>query len=187
MTSPEYADQTPAPSVKPVRNRTIGAALIFLAALVIGGGAGAAIGMAIPGQAASELEDVREQLASAERDVTKLEAARDSLESEVFELTDELAAAQPEEPATPAGPRGSFPQGYPYEVAVAELPDQVRSWYEMSSHTQAVALAPGVWTPLPPGADIQAAIDSDVADGFCASVEAYERDFAKSSLAGTCW
>jgi hypothetical protein len=109
----------------------------------------------------------------------------------VSELTDELAAAQPEvEPAAPTGPRGprgNFPEGYPYVVAVAELPDQVRSWYEMSSLTQAVALAPGVWTPLPPGADIQAAIDTDVADGFCASIEAYERDYADSSLASTCW
>lgn len=65
MTSPEPADRTPGPAVKPARNRAIGAALVILAALVIGGAAGAAIGMAIPGQAESELEGVREQLASA--------------------------------------------------------------------------------------------------------------------------
>lgn len=81
-----------------------------------------------------------------------------------------------------------YPKGYPKVVKVSSLPDQVRSWYEMSGHTKAVAVAPGVWTELPTGAEMQDALDVGVLDGFCGSVKAYERKFrGGEEMAGTCW
>lgn len=166
-------------------------ALIAAAALVLGGVlggiAGAALGGIGPSQdllmAQSELTASQAELEDAKSQAADLTSDIDDLRAEV----DELSAQVPAPADAPAASRGSFPEGYPYVVAVSELPDQVRSWYEMGPSTEAVALAPGVWTELPPGADMQAAIDARIADGFCASVEAYKRDYAKSDLAGTCW
>jgi hypothetical protein len=81
-----------------------------------------------------------------------------------------------------------FPAGYPQVVAVSSLPFQVRSWYTTSGMTQAVAVAPGVWAPLPPGADPQTAATAGVLDGFCASVKAYERQYLGGQQeGGACW
>ena len=82
----------------------------------------------------------------------------------------------------------SAPKGYPKVQKVGELPDQVRSSYQEEGHTTAVALAPGVWTPLTPGASVHDAINSGTADGFCASIKAYERRYLfGDSPGGACW
>ena len=82
-----------------------------------------------------------------------------------------------------------FPAGFPMKVPVSTLPDQVRSWYQMSGQAQfAVAVAPGVWTELPPGATVQDAAMAGVLDGFCASIGAYERKYTPGEEhGGTCW
>lgn len=81
-----------------------------------------------------------------------------------------------------------FPRGYPKVVAVSSLPDQVRSWYQMSDHTKAVAIAPGVWTPLTPGASVMDAATTDMADGFCSSIKAYGREYLNGKdITSTCW
>jgi hypothetical protein len=88
---------------------------------------------------------------------------------------------------TPLQPR-LYPKGYPKVVLVSSLPDQVRSWYEMSHDRKAVAVAPGVWAEMSPGATMQDALDVGVLDGFCSSIKAYERKFRDSEdMAGTCW
>lgn len=159
---------------------------------LIGGLAGAAIGSAVAtrelSKTATALNESRSSLDDAERQLAELESENDALEDELSELSNQETAAESESEAPqPAVPAGQFPEGYPYIVQVSELPAQVKNWYEMSSLTQAVALAPGVWTELPPGADMESAIAAGIADGFCASIEAYERDYAKKDLAGTCW
>ena len=131
----------------------------------------------------SELEENAAQISDAKSEIAELEAENASLEKALDDAQAEVEPSVPE----PAPSLGRFPDGFPVIVPVSELPDQVRNWYEMSSITQAVALAPGVWTELPPGADIEAAVTAGIADGFCASVEAYERDYAGKQLAGTCW
>jgi hypothetical protein len=104
----------------------------------------------------------------------------------------------PTRSATPTGPSpntlewlaasGLHPEGYPYEVPVSELPDQVRSWYEMSDYTEAVAVAEGVWAPIPPGATAYSAVVAGAFDGFCASKVQYETDYLQGiETAGTCW
>ncbi|MCD2443187.1 hypothetical protein LQ757_12965 [Agromyces sp. SYSU K20354] len=176
----------------PRRHTTL---LVATAALLVGGiaggMAGAAIGSAGPSQELSEtdaaLDESASKLDDAERQITELESEIDTLESDVKELAPQAIAADAPDAPQPSGPAGNLPEGYPFVVQVSELPDQVRNWYEMGSHTEAVALAPGVWTELPPGADMESAIAAGIADGFCASVEAYERDYAKRDLAGTCW
>ena len=80
-----------------------------------------------------------------------------------------------------------FPRGYPKVVPVSSLPFQVKASYE-DTYTKAVALAPGVWTPLAPGATKMDAATAGVADGFCGSIRTYERKFLDGqSLGGSCW
>lgn len=82
----------------------------------------------------------------------------------------------------------NLPNGFPKVVKVSALPDQVKSWYEMGDKKTAVAVAPGVWAELPPGATIEDAIGAGVFDGFCASKKAFERKYlAGEETAGTCW
>lgn len=89
---------------------------------------------------------------------------------------------------TPTTPSYNLPPGYPKVVAVRSLPAQVKNWYQMKGDTQAVQLAPGVWTPLPDGASVGDAVNSGVADGFCASVKAYERTYlGGQTVGGACW
>lgn len=81
-----------------------------------------------------------------------------------------------------------LPPGYPKTVAVKALPGQVRNWYQIKGYTQAIQLAPGVWTPLPVGATVEDAVNAGVVDGFCASIKAFEREYRNGqSSAGTCW
>lgn len=90
-------------------------------------------------------------------------------------------------PAAPAKKPRLFPRGYPKVVTVASLPEQVRSAYA-GDYTKAVALAPGVWTPLAPGATVMDAATSGVADGFCGSIKTYERKYRHGEeFGGSCW
>lgn len=181
---------------RPSQPRKFSVPLVLAGALIvgglIGGLAGAAISNTVASQELSEvaaaLNESKSKLDDAERQLVELGSENDSLEDELSELSNQEDAAESESEASqPAVPSANFPEGYPYVVQVSELPAQVKNWYEMGSITEAVALAPGVWTELPPGADMESAIAAGIADGFCASIEAYERDYAKMDLAGTCW
>lgn len=91
---------------------------------------------------------------------------------------------------TVSGTRREFPKGYPKVVNLSSLPDQVRHWYEADDDGtgKALAIAPGVWAQLPPGATPTDAVDAEVFDGFCASKKAYERQYRYGrETAGTCW
>jgi|SRR5664279_3370908 len=103
--------------------------------------------------------------------------------------TEPLATVEVSTPApTATVEQPQFPEGYPKVVKVSSLPDQVRNWYEMSDMTQAVAIAEGVWTELPPGAEMEDAIAAGSLDGFCASIKAYERKYTEGEAhGGTCW
>lgn len=102
--------------------------------------------------------------------------------------TSEPPAASPVAVATPTSAAPRFPAGYPKVVNVSSLPSQVRNWYKLSGDTKAVALAPGVWTPLPPGATVDDAVASGPLDGFCASIKAYERQYlGGEERGGACW
>lgn len=88
---------------------------------------------------------------------------------------------------TPAPEPRLYPKGYPKVVKVASLPFQVKSWYE-DEYDRAVAVAPGVWTPLPPGASMEDALATEAFDGFCGSIKAYGRKFRDGAdLTSTCW
>lgn len=99
------------------------------------------------------------------------------------DTTTEPTEAQPSTP-----PPLPVPEGYPQVVEVASLPFQVRSWYEMNGHTQAVAVAPGVWGPMTPGATVESVVLGRVFEGFCPSVKAYEDEYRPGEGLGvTCW
>jgi hypothetical protein len=101
--------------------------------------------------------------------------------------TPTLAPTSATPPTAQADP-SLYPKGYPKVVAVSSLPEQVRSWYEMSHDKKSVAVAPGVWAEMSPGATMQDALDAGVLDGFCGSIKAYERRFrGGDDMAGTCW
>jgi len=90
--------------------------------------------------------------------------------------------------ATVETPAAQFPPGYPKVVNVTSLPSQVKNWYQISGYTKAVALAPGVWTPLPAGATVDDAAASGPLDGYCASITAYERQYLNGEeRGGACW
>jgi hypothetical protein len=58
----------------------------------------------------------------------------------------------------------------------------------MTGTTKAVQLAPGVWTPLQDGAEVQDAVSAEVLDGFCSSVKAFERQYRDGqTYGGACW
>jgi hypothetical protein len=81
---------------------------------------------------------------------------------------------------------GKFPKGYPKKVRVSDVPFPINSQYEGMKF--AVQLAPGVYTALPPGASVRGAAMGDIADGYCASIEAYSRKFRDGKeFGGSCW
>ena len=69
-----------------------------------------------------------------------------------------------------------FPKGHPKKVSVSSLPCQPRSLCE-GQYKKVVAVAPGVWAPLPPGATVKDAALAGALEGFCASIDTYERKF----------
>lgn len=104
-------------------------------------------------------------------------------------MTTEATAPESVGPAEPPAIDATlYPKGYPKVVKVSTLPDQVRNWYEMSDHTRAVAVAPGVWNELSIGAEMQDALETGILDGFCGSIKVYERKYRNGEdMAGTCW
>lgn len=73
-------------------------------------------------------------------------------------------------------------------MKVSTLPAQVKNWYQMANITEAVAIAEGVWTKLPPGADMEDAVTAGSLDGFCASIKTYERTYLDGEEhGGACW
>lgn len=102
------------------------------------------------------------------------------------EATDTVTE-EADEPAEVTEPP-MFPKGYPKVVPVSTLPDQVKSWYRMDGTKRAVAVAPGVWAPMTPGATAEDVATAGVLDGFCGSIKAYERKFTPGEEhGGTCW
>ena len=73
------------------------------------------------------------------------------------------------EPAATQSPL--FPKGFPRVVPVSKVPHPVSSAFGKAA--KVVAIAPGVWTDLPPGASVMDAATAGVANGFCASIDAY--------------
>lgn len=111
-------------------------------------------------------------------------AANESVE----DLTPVAEASEPVEIDEPEEPRITLPDGYPHIVEVSELPTHMQDAFARAGTGQAVAVAEGVWADLPPGATAEDAVSAMVFSGFCASKEAFERDYlAGNSTAGTCW
>lgn len=80
-----------------------------------------------------------------------------------------------------------FPPGYPKVVPVSSLPFELRHGYNAQT-SRAVALAPGVWTPLPAGSTMMDVATMGRGDGRCAAVRAYEDEFLGGRhLDGDCW
>lgn len=80
-----------------------------------------------------------------------------------------------------------FPEGYPKVVAVSSLPFELRHSYNVRT-SRAVALAPGVWTPLLAGMTKVDAATAGFADGRCGAVRRYERQYLGGRrLHGDCW
>lgn len=68
-------------------------------------------------------------------------------------MTVTVTPAAEEQPST-AVPTGRFPRGFSKVVRVTSLPFQVRSRYQDQGQKKAVAIAPGVWAPLPIGSSM---------------------------------
>lgn len=80
-----------------------------------------------------------------------------------------------------------FPEGYPKVVAVSSLPFELRHSYNVRT-SRAVALAPGVWTPLLAGMTKADAATAGFADGRCGAVRKYEQEYLHGRhLNGDCW
>ena len=87
--------------------------------------------------------------------------------------------------APPSPAPTTFPAGFPKVVAVSSLPARLRDKYRADGATEAVQLAPGVWTPVQGSAAI---VTARVLDGYCPSVEEFERRYrAGLKYPGTCW
>jgi hypothetical protein len=79
----------------------------------------------------------------------------------------------------------TFPAGFPKVVRVASLPDRLRARYQDRGATEAVQVAPGVWTPVQESATLTIA---GVLDGDCASVKAFEQQYRGGRThPGFCW
>ena len=81
-----------------------------------------------------------------------------------------------------------LPDGFPQVVEISTLPTHMQDAFAKAGTGQAVAVAEGVWAELPPGATAEDAVAAQVFSGFCASKEAFEREYLNGeSTAGTCW
>lgn len=92
------------------------------------------------------------------------------------------ASADPPESTEPD--HGEFPDGFPKKVRVADIPEPVDSAFE--GFEFAVQVAPGVWTKLTPAATVMDAARGGGFSGYCASIEALEREYGHSR-GGSCW
>jgi hypothetical protein len=82
----------------------------------------------------------------------------------------------------------SSPAGYPQVVAISALPAQVMKWMTQRQDSQALALAPGVWTELRPGTTAAMAQSGGTLSGFCPSIKAYEAAYLTGAARPSiCW
>jgi hypothetical protein len=81
----------------------------------------------------------------------------------------------------------NFSKGYPKIVRVSQISSRVDRETYFEGEKRAVALAPGVWTNLPEGAELQDAVADGPFIGLCASIKAFERKNPGVSRGGTCW
>jgi hypothetical protein len=120
---------------------------------------------------------------SRDDEVTSLSKQRDTAMGEVEKWRareDELKAREARAPKIPSG---QFPEGYPKKVKVSSLP----SIFDTDFTTKdAVAIAPGVWAELPEGASVADVARSGSLIGYCASIEAWEREYSVSGRSNTC-
>lgn len=98
------------------------------------------------------------------------------------------AAAEPEDDSPDLA--GAFPEGFPKQVPMSEVPEQMRSDLGADEGvTTAIALAEGVWTRDAPGTSVEedaiSGAESSIS-GWCSSVEKFRRDFG-SEAGGSCW
>ena len=94
----------------------------------------------------------------------------------------------PPPPTTTTPPPVTMPSGdpvfpgYPKLVPIVSLDYRVRSWFSNPRSDQAVAVAPGVYTPYNPNVpDLESYLDGPT-DGDCAARSAYFPDSG-----GACW
>lgn len=98
----------------------------------------------------------------------------------------ELSEATKKENSTGDMFADNFPKGFPKKVALSEIPSPINSAYE--GFEFAVQLAPGVYTSLPPGANLKDAAFGDIADGYCASIDAFVKRYRDGAeMGGSCW
>ncbi|GAB2773374.1 hypothetical protein GCM10027039_38350 [Terrabacter koreensis] len=87
--------------------------------------------------------------------------------------------------ATPTANPSAFPKGFPKTVAVSKIPSHMRG--EANGAAQAIAIAPGVWTALAPGASVLESATYGTRFGYCASIRAYESKFTVEEVGNSCW
>jgi hypothetical protein len=80
----------------------------------------------------------------------------------------------------------NFSNGYPKIVRVSEISPRVDTDTYFEGEKMAVQLAPGVWTNLSEGAELQDAVADGGLIGLCASIKAFERKNPQISRGGTC-
>ena len=93
------------------------------------------------------------------------------------------STATPSPLATPA----LFAKGYPKVVAAADVPDPMHSWIK---GTQAVAVAPGVYTQYVDGVTALEAATTGSPFGFCAAVTKFQthlQALGYDEMGSTCW
>lgn len=121
---------------------------------------------------------------SRDDEVSALNAKNSTLEKEVGAWKDREVDLKLREARAPKIPEGAFPEGYPKVVAKAKVPVHMR---DEASGDEVVAVAPGVWADLPPGADIAEAATSTLF-GYCSSIRAYERMYTPGNEhSNSCW
>lgn len=81
-----------------------------------------------------------------------------------------------------------LPEGYPQIVPLSEVPENMQWSLEGAGAAEAVAVAPGVWAELAPGATAEDAVNAKVFNGYCASKKALEQEYLNGeATAGNCW
>ncbi|UOQ58595.1 hypothetical protein MUN78_07155 [Leucobacter allii] len=177
---------TEAPAPRASRARILLTAGI---AAILGLAIGATAGYLARGPEVSELEaqsayardradDVRAELEEVEGQFDARTAELDAREAEI------ASAPKPSDPKLDI----ALPEGYPQVVDISAVPEHMRISFEGTGTGQAVAVAPGLWAPLTPGATPEDAVNARRFDGFCASKESFEREYlAGDSTSGSCW
>src|SRR5690606_32141816 len=97
-------------------------------------------------------------------------------------------AAQAKEQVVEETPSINLPEGYPHLVDIAELSANMQWAFEDAGTGQAVAVAPGVWGEVPPGATMEDVVNAGAFSGHCASIEAFAREYnGGQTPGGMCW